>query len=93
MTPLVAVTQCLEENSGTADTANTPVWGAPQHHLGEYFWPEVEFNDTVLLGVTGDGLNQLSKVLGVILGSFLATDNAHFIIEAAHRCALVPISW
>jgi hypothetical protein len=61
-----------------------------QYHLAEYFWPEVEFNDTTWSGGLRDGLNQLCMTAGVILGRFQLTQHARFIIGGGYQFALSP---
>jgi hypothetical protein len=69
---------------GTAITSNL----ALQYHLGEYFWPEIEFNDTTWSGGTRGGLNQLFMTAGLILGRFPISAHGKIIIGGGYQFAL-----
>jgi hypothetical protein len=71
---------------GTSIVSNVTL----QYHVDEYFWPEVEFNDTTWSGGTRDGLNQLFMTLGVIFGRFQLSEHARFIIGGGYQFALSP---
>ncbi|HVW75552.1 MAG TPA: transporter [Rhizomicrobium sp.] len=71
---------------GTAITTNV----ALQYHLEQYFWPEVEFNDTTWSGGSRDGLNQLFMTVGVILGRFEIGDGMRLIAGGGYQTALSP---
>lgn len=69
---------------GTTITGNL----ALQYHLGEYFWPEIELNDTTWSGGARSGLNQLFMTTGVILGRFLISERGKVIIGGGYQFAL-----
>lgn len=71
---------------GTAITTNV----ALQYHLEQYFWPEIEFNDTTWSGGSRDGLNQLFMTVGVILGRFEIGDGMRLIAGGGYQTALSP---
>jgi hypothetical protein len=74
------------ETIGTAVTSNV----ALQYHLGEYFWPEIEFNDTTWSGGARKGLNQLFMTVGMILGRFQVSEHGKVIIGSGYQFALSP---
>lgn len=63
---------------------------ALQYHIFEYFWPELEFNDTYWFDGTRGGLNQLFITPGVILGRFGLGGTAKFIIGIGYQVAVDP---
>jgi hypothetical protein len=71
---------------GTAFITNA----ALQYHFADYFWPEVELNDTTWSGGSRRGLNQLFMTVGVILGRFQLSQHARFIIGGGYQFALSP---
>jgi hypothetical protein len=71
---------------GTAIVSNATL----QYHFGEYFWPEVELNDTTWSGGARGGLNQLFMTAGVIFGRFQLSQHARFIIGGGYQFALSP---
>ena len=75
-----------ESTIGTAFTSNVTL----QYHLADYFWPEIEFNDTAWSGGARRGLNQLYMTTGVILGRFELAPHARFIIGTGYQFALSP---
>ena len=71
---------------GTAVASNI----ALQYHLDEYFWPEIEFNDTTWSGGARRGLNQLFMTVGLILGRFQVSEHGKIIIGGGYQFALSP---
>ncbi len=71
---------------GTAVVSNV----ALQYHIGQYLWPEVEFNDTTWSGGSRAGLNQLFMTAGLILGRFQIADHAKLIFGSGYQFALSP---
>ena len=71
---------------GTAITSNV----ALQYHLNQYFWPEIEFNDTTWSGGTRNGRNQLFMTVGLILGRFEIGDGMRLIAGGGYQTALSP---
>lgn len=71
---------------GTAVVSNL----ALQYHFDEYFWPEIEFNDTAWSGGARRGLNQLFMTVGVIFGRFELAEHARFIVGGGYQFALSP---
>ncbi|HKD46245.1 MAG TPA: hypothetical protein VKB67_01010 [Rhizomicrobium sp.] len=63
---------------------------ALQYHIDEYFWPEIEFNDTKWSGGARGGLNQLFMTFGIIFGRFQLAEHARFIIGGGYQTALSP---
>jgi hypothetical protein len=61
-----------------------------QYHLADYFWPEIEFNDTTWSGGARGGLNQLFMTAGIIFGRFQLTQHSRFIIGGGYQFALSP---
>jgi hypothetical protein len=57
-----------DHSNTIGDAINTNV--ALQYHFAQYFWPELEFNDTYWSGGERDGKNQLFLTPGIILGRF-----------------------
>lgn len=73
-----------------SDVIGTAIVGnlALQYHLGEYFWPEIELNDTTWSGGVRGGLNQLFMTTGVILGRFPISERGKIIIGGGYQFAL-----
>lgn len=71
---------------GTAFVTNATL----QYHLDDYFWPEIEFNDTAWSGGSRRGLNQLFMTAGVVFGRFQLAPHARFIIGTGYQFALSP---
>lgn len=69
---------------GTAIATNLTA----QYHLGRYFWPEVELNDTTWSGGPRDGLNQLFMTAGAVFGNVPLFDNYGLGIGAGYQFAL-----
>jgi hypothetical protein len=71
---------------GTAIVSNATL----QYHFDEYFWPEIELNDTTWSGGARSGLNQLFMTAGVIFGRFQLAEHARFIVGGGYQFALSP---
>lgn len=73
-----------------SDVIGTAIVGnlALQYHLGQYFWPEIEFNGTTWSGGVRDGLSQLFMTTGVILGRFPISDRSKIIVGGGYQVAL-----
>ena len=69
---------------GTAIITNLAI----QYHWEEYFWPEVELNDTTWSGGARAGLNQLFMTTGLILGRFPISARGKIIIGGGYQFAL-----
>jgi hypothetical protein len=62
-----------------------------QYHLGQYFWPEFEVNDTQWLnGNERGGKNQVLLTPGIILGRFVIYKRVKFIIGGGYQIAVSP---
>ncbi len=61
-----------------------------QYHLWEYFWPELEVNDTWWTSGPRAGMNQVVLTPGVILGRFPMTKDIKFVIGAGYQVAVSP---
>jgi hypothetical protein len=59
-----------------------------QYHVGRYFWPEIELNDTTWSGGPRNGLNQLFMTAGAVLGNFPLFDNYALAIGGGYQFAL-----
>ncbi|HVJ55649.1 MAG TPA: transporter [Aliidongia sp.] len=75
-----------ESTIGNAVVSNL----AFQYHVGEHFWPELEFNDTYWSGGLRDGKNQVFLTPGVILGRFPLGERAKGSIGVGYQIALSP---
>ncbi|TWB31892.1 hypothetical protein [Nitrospirillum bahiense] len=62
----VAIPMAHENTIGTAVATNVTF----QYHLDDYFWPELEVNDTYWSGGLRDGKNQVLLTPGIIFGRF-----------------------
>ena len=71
---------------GTAFATNV----AFQYHFANYFWPELEFNDTYWSGGERSGKNQLFMTPGVVLGRFPLGGRAKLIVGVGYQVALGP---
>jgi hypothetical protein len=61
-----------------------------QYHLGKYFWPEFEVNDTYWTSGEREGKNQTFLTPGVILGRFDLFWRVRFIVGAGYQFAVEP---
>jgi hypothetical protein len=64
---------------------------ALQYHFSQFFWPELEFNNTIWSGGQRDGKDQLFLTPGLILGRFQLFQGARFIIGAGYQFAVSPV--
>jgi len=71
----------LESTVGTSLVTNV----ALQYHLGKYFWPEFEFNDTYWFDGEREGKNQLFLTPGIIFGRFPLGGRAKLIVGVAYQ--------
>ncbi len=76
----------MNSTIGTALVTNV----ALQYHIFEYFWPEVEFNDTYWFDGLSGGLNQLFITPGVIVGRFPIGGTAKLIFGLGYQVAVDP---
>ena len=63
---------------------------ALQYHVFEYFWPELEFNDTYWFDGMRGGLNQLFITPGIIAGRFPIGGTAKLIFGLGYQFAVTP---
>ncbi len=63
---------------------------ALQYHFAEYFWPEIEFNDTYWAGGLRGGKNQLFITPGVILGRIPFGGRKKLIVGVGYQFAVGP---
>lgn len=61
-----------------------------QYHIFEYFWPEVEVNDTYWFDGERAGYNQLFITPGVIVGRFPIGGTAKLIFGIGYQFAVTP---
>ena len=61
-----------------------------QYHIFNYFWPEVELNDTYWLSGERAGYNQLFITPGVIVGRFPIGGTAKLIFGIGYQVAVTP---
>ncbi len=61
-----------------------------QYHIFEYFWPEVELNNTSWTSGERKGRDQLFVTPGVILGRFPIGGTAKFIVGMGYQIAVAP---
>jgi hypothetical protein len=61
-----------------------------QYHLGKYFWPEFEVNDTYWTSGEREGKNQMFLTPGVILGRFDLFWRVRFIVGVGYQFAVEP---
>jgi hypothetical protein len=74
----------LESTVGTSLATNV----ALQYHLGKYFWPEFEFNDTYWFDGEREGKNQLFLTPGIIFGRFPLGGRKKLIVGVAYQFAV-----
>jgi hypothetical protein len=83
----VGVPDTEQSTLGTSITANV----AFQYHFLEYFWPELEFNDTKWLnGNERGGKNQIFMTPGIIFGRFAVGPRVKAIFGVGYQVALAP---
>ncbi len=61
-----------------------------QYHFSQYFWPEIEVNDTFWTDGEGQGKNQMFLTPGLILGRFPLAGWTKVIIGAGYQFAVEP---
>jgi hypothetical protein len=62
-----------------------------QYHIGQYFWPEFEINDTYWAdGKERGGKDQVLLTPGIILGRFVIYKRVKFIIGGGRQWAVAP---
>jgi hypothetical protein len=64
---------------------------ALQYHWAQYFWPEIEANNTYWSGGQRDGKDQMFLTPGLILGRFEVAEHARLIIGAGYQFAVSPV--
>ncbi len=74
----------LESTIGTSLATNV----ALQYHLGQYFWPEFEFNDTYWFDGEREGKNQLFLTPGIIFGRIPLGGREKLIVGVAYQFAV-----
>lgn len=80
----------LTRNQSTVgDTLSTNI--ALQYHFLEYFWPELELNDTLwTTGKQRGGKNQLFLTPGIIFGRFEIHERIKAIVGIGYQIAVAP---
>jgi hypothetical protein len=61
-----------------------------QYHIAEYFWPELEFNNTYWFDSARKHLDQLFITPGIVFGRFTLAGNLKGIIGIGYQIALTP---
>ena len=83
----IAVPDTQQSTLGTSIAANI----AFQYHFAQYFWPELEFNDTKWLnGNERGGKNQIFMTPGIIFGRFELGPRARASVGVGYQVALAP---
>jgi hypothetical protein len=82
----VPIPTAYESVIGTSLVTNV----AFQYHIGEYFWPEVELNDTYWFDGARADLNQLFVTPGIIFGRFAIGDHLKAIFGVGYQVAVAP---
>lgn len=75
-----------ESTIGTSLVTNVTL----QYHFLEYFWPELEFNDTYWFDGERAGLNQLFITPGIVFGRFELVGQLKGIIGVGYQFAVSP---
>ncbi|MGC2394163.1 MAG: hypothetical protein WA465_10735 [Methylovirgula sp.] len=83
----VAIPTANESMIGTSLVTNI----AFQDHFGEYFWPEVELNDTYWFDGERANLTQLFVTPGIIFGRFAIGKNLKAIFGFGYQVAVTPM--
>ncbi|MGC2140945.1 MAG: hypothetical protein WA620_05105 [Methylovirgula sp.] len=83
----VAIPTANESTIGTSLVTNI----AFQYHFGEYFWPEVELNDTYWFDGERANLTQLFVTPGIIFGRFAIGKNLKAIFGFGYQVAVTPM--
>lgn len=83
----VAIPTANELTIGTSLVTNI----AFQYHFGEYFWPEVELNDTYWFDGERANLTQLFVTPGIIFGRFAIGKNLKAIFGFGYQVAVTPM--
>jgi hypothetical protein len=61
-----------------------------QYHLGKYFWPELEINDTYWVSGPREGKQQVFLTPGFVLGRFVLAGRMKAIVGAGYQIAVAP---
>ena len=61
-----------------------------QYHIGEYFWPELEFNTTHFVDGPRSGLTQVYITPGILLGRFSLTPSNNLTFGIGYQKAIAP---
>jgi hypothetical protein len=72
---------------GTSIVSNV----AFQYHFLEYFWPEVELNNTAWTSGERSGRDQLFVTPGVILGRFPLAGTTKLVVGMGYQIAVAPV--
>ncbi len=83
----VAIPTADESTIGTSLITNI----AFQYHFGEYFWPEVELNDTYWFDGERANLTQLFVTPGIIFGRFAIGNHLKAIFGFGYQVAVTPM--
>jgi len=75
-----------ESTIGTSIVTNVTF----QYHFAEYFWPEVEINDTFWTDGLHGGKNQIFLTPGIVLGRFPLFGGTKAIVGAGYQFAISP---
>jgi hypothetical protein len=82
----VAIPTAYQSTIGTSLITNV----AFQYHFREYFWPEVELNNTYWFGGERADLDQLFVTPGIIFGRFAIGNNLKAIFGFGYQVAVTP---
>jgi hypothetical protein len=76
----------FENKVGTSLASNV----ALQYHLGKYFWPEFEFNDTYWFDGERSGKDQLFVTPGIVFGPFPISQRVKLNFGVGYQVAILP---
>lgn len=85
----VGVALPLEHDSVLGKAIATNI--AFQYHVGKYFWPEFEVNDTVWSGGERAGKNQILLTPGIIFGRFVLGGRMKANFGVGYQYAVAPV--
>jgi hypothetical protein len=61
-----------------------------QYHIAQYFWPQLELNDTAWTSGQRSGKNQLFLTPGIVFGRFIIAGDIKAIFGVGYQFAVVP---
>lgn len=85
----IGVALPLEHDSVLGKAIATNI--AFQYHLGRYFWPEFEVNDTLWSGGERAGKNQILLTPGIIFGRFVLGGRMKANFGVGYQYAVAPV--